>query len=355
MPRHRWDPVAPRPRGLVRPVRAGTPGGPSRGQVADKRYWRATSRGWHVPTYVDGSVPEQRILEQSVRLSVGGAVTGWAACRLHGAAFFDGLARDGETRLPIPLALGDRGRIRGDDRVVLTYHRLPDQERVTLQGIPTVIAERAVVDHLRLVGDPREVVVAIDMLAAAAVRSREQLAAYAAGLPRAERAVMEWAIGLASEHSRSPNESRLRLVVVLDAGLPGPLVNCPVHDRAGRLLGIADLLDEEAGLAVEYDGADHRTARRHTRDVAKEAAFRRVGLEVARVTGADLLDPGLVVDRVREARSRAAFAPPARREWEARPPADDLHRRILDREESRRFHEQLAAEPVPDVRELRGW
>ena len=35
-------------------------------------------------------------------------------------------------------------------------------------------------------------------------------------------------------------------------------MNCPVHDRSGRLLGIADLLDEEAGLVVEFDGADHR-------------------------------------------------------------------------------------------------
>ena len=35
-------------------------------------------------------------------------------------------------------------------------------------------------------------------------------------------------------------------------------VNCPIQDLAGNLLGIADLLDEEAGLAVEFDGADHR-------------------------------------------------------------------------------------------------
>ena len=41
-----------------------------------------------------------------MRLPAVGAVTGWAACRLHGAAFFDGLAPDGVTPLPVPLAVG---------------------------------------------------------------------------------------------------------------------------------------------------------------------------------------------------------------------------------------------------------
>jgi hypothetical protein len=46
-----------------------------------------------VPASVDGTLPEQRILEQSMRLRSGGAVTGWASCRMHGGAFFDGLRR----------------------------------------------------------------------------------------------------------------------------------------------------------------------------------------------------------------------------------------------------------------------
>lgn len=58
-------------------------------------------------------------------------------------------------------------------------------------------------------------------------------------------------MALASEHSRSPNETRTRLIYLLDAGLPTPLVSCPIRDRAGRLLGIADLFDPVAGLAVE--------------------------------------------------------------------------------------------------------
>ena len=55
-----------------------------------------------MPATVDPEVPEQRILEQAMRLVSGGAVTGWAACRMHGAAFFDGLRDGGRTRVPVP-------------------------------------------------------------------------------------------------------------------------------------------------------------------------------------------------------------------------------------------------------------
>ena len=297
-----------------------------------------------MPTYVDDNLPEQRILEQAVRLPDGGAVTGWAAARLHGAAFFDGLDRDGTTRFPVPLALGRRGRIRGDERVVLTYHDLPPAEIVIRHGIRVVIPERAVIDHLRLVDDPRDVVVALDMLAAAAVVSSAQVALHGHPLATGERAALELAVSRTSEHSRSPSETRLRLVAELDAGLPRLLVNCPVHDLSGRLLGIADLLDIEAGLAIEYDGSDHRTSSRHTRDVAKDEAFRRAGLELTRVTGTDLRSIPLVVDRLAGARSRAAFAGPDARRWVARPPADTLHERLVEQRLALQRHEELVAD-----------
>lgn len=319
MPRHRWDPVAPPPRDLVRPVRVGDPGGPTRGTAGDRLAWRRTSRGLYVPAYVDAAVPEQRILEQAARLPTGGAVTGWAGCRLHGAGFFDGLGRDGRTRLPVPLALGRSGRIRGDARVVLSYHPVPPGEIVHRHGIATAAVPRCVVDHARLQRDPREVVVAVDMVLAARVVSPAALAAYAEGLRSGDRRLLAWALGLASEHSRSPSETRLRLVVELDAGLPRLWVNPVVHDRSGRRLGEVDLLDVEAGLVIEYDGADHRSAAQQSYDVGKEAALRRVGLEVVRVTGPDLRCPERVVDRVLTARGRALFEAEATRGWLALP------------------------------------
>ncbi len=53
---------------------------------------------------------------------------------------------------------------------------------------------------------------------------------------------VSWALRHASELSRSPNETRMRLIWVLDARLPAPLVNQDVFDRTGRLIGVADLL-----------------------------------------------------------------------------------------------------------------
>ena len=297
-----------------------------------------------MPTYVDDNLPEQRILEQAVRLPDGGAVTGWAAARLHGAAFFDGLDRDGTTHFPVPLALGRRGRIRPDEHVVLVYHALPPGEVVVRHGIRVVTPERAVVDHQRLIGDPREVVVALDMLAAAAVVSPEQVALHGRALAAGERVALELAVSRASEHSRSPNETRLRLIAEVDAGLPRLLVNCPVHCLSGRLLGIADLLDVEAGLAIEYDGAEHRTATRHTRDVAKDEAFRRAGLELTRITGYDLRDVSLVVDRLTQARSRAAFTAAEQRRWVASPPANTLHERLVEQRLALHRHEELVAD-----------
>jgi hypothetical protein len=128
-----------------------------------------------------------------------------------------------------------------------------------------------------------------------------------------------------------------------------------VHDHGGRILGVADLLDVVAGQVVEFDGAEHRRARRQTADVQKEDRLRRVGLEVIRVTGMELAQRTAVAGRLVGSRERALFLPPSERAWVARPPADDLHQRILEREDAARWHAQMEATPLLDIRELRGF
>ncbi len=129
------------------------------------------------------------------------------------------------------------------------------------------------------------------------------------------------ALDLADERSRSPAESRLRLIWVLDARLPRPFCNRPVYSLDGRLLGVPDLLDVEVGVVWEYDGADHRRRGRHANDVRREDLFRRHGLEYFKVVGPDLRDHGLVVDRMRATRQRAAWAPVADRRWTTQGPS----------------------------------
>jgi hypothetical protein len=306
---------------LSRPVRLDPTGvdGPTRGQARGSK-WRATSHGYYVPSTVDGTVPEQRILEQSVRLPDGGAVTGWAGCRLHGARFFDGLRPDGRTLVPVPLATGGRN-VRGDEAALVLRDPLPPDEVVTRFGIACTVPARALFDAMRTAENLREAIVDMDMMAAAERVSILRMKRYLEGHThfRGSRQVGR-ALDLASEDSRSPNETRTRLIWVLDAGLPTPAVNRPVFSLDGRLLGIADLLDEEAGLVGEFDGADHRAAARHSKDVQREDRFRRHGLEVFRVTGPDLLHPERVVNRMLSARQRALSLPPGRRAWTTRPP-----------------------------------
>lgn len=86
------------------------------------------------------------------------------------------------------------------------------------------------------------------------------------------------------------------------------------------MLGVADLFDEEAGVVGEYDGADHRSGGRHTRDVAREDRFRRAGLEYFKVTGGDAHDHEAMAERMLETRSRARFARPSERAWTLRIP-----------------------------------
>ena len=275
-----------------------------------------------MPSTVDPDVPEQRILEQAMRLTSGGAVTGWAACRMHGAAFFDGLRDGGRTSVPVPLNCGPLHQIRrqpGDD---LIRDILNPDEIVDVRGVPCTTVPRATFDAMRYARDVRRAVVALDMMAAAGLTTVAEMRDYVGrkqawtGVQRARDAV-----ALAEDLSRSPQETRLRLMWQLDAGRGRPLVNRPLFDLRGRLLGYPDLFDPEAGVVGEYDGADHRSAQRHSDDVDRESGFRDHLLEVVRFTGPDMTVPQRVTERIHAAYARARWVAPARRTWTLTPPA----------------------------------
>ena len=105
------------------------------------------------------------------------------------------------------------------------------------------------------------------------------------------------------------------MVWLLDAELPRPVLNREVFDLDGNLIGIPDLLDVEAGLVGEYQGADHKDGQRHREDVEREERFRDHGLEFFEVVGGDLRRRQLVVERMHNARRRAKFLPPESRAW----------------------------------------
>lgn len=312
----RWTPLVGWPEGLFLPavVDASRKAGPTRAQSRG-RSWLRTSAGRFVPADIDRTVVEQRILEQSVQVPPGGAVTGWAALRLRGARYLDGLAADGSTPLPVPLALPRAGNMRPSPERQVLRGRLDAAEVELAHGVRCTTAVRAVFDEVRRLDDLREAVVVLDMALVACLVTRaevEELVTRMAGRPGV--ALLRQALGLASTRSCSPQETRLRLVWVLDAQLPEPLCNWPISDEHGSFLGKPDLLCAELGTYGEYDGKDHRSRQRHRTDVGRAESFLAAGLEGFTVVGGDLQDRGLVVRRMHDAveRARASTRP---RRW----------------------------------------
>lgn len=318
-----WRLRASPPPALVRPVSIDPTGreGPTKGAAAGPR-WRRTSRGLYVEATVDRSCVEQRILEESCRLPPLGAVSGWAALRLHGAGYCDGLAADGRTPEPVPLVLPPCTNLAPGPGATLHRERLSPTEVLEVHGIPTTHPCRATFDAARWSPDLRSAVVVLDMALAAGVVAAGQVQNYLtsrAGWPGLRRVTR--ALALSDARSMSPQESSLRLIWMIDARLPRPRCNWPISDGDGRHLGKPDLLCEDLAVVGEFDGAEHRGRARHRDDLRRDDAFRAVGLEPFRVVGADLGDRDLVLARIASAieRSRVSTVP---RTWrrQANPP-----------------------------------
>ncbi|MGH3348083.1 MAG: hypothetical protein ACRDO4_13975 [Nocardioides sp.] len=317
-----WTPRIDRPHDLVRPSRIDPTGrtGPTRHQARRGR-WRTSSPGWHVPSSVDATRVEQRILEQAMRARRDGAVTAWASLRWQGAAYFEGSAGRTEPLLPVPLLRSSGARQLDDGLAVISRAQLAQHERVCVSGVWCTTVPRATFDEVLRLRSLRPGVAAICMTLAAGLGSLDELSAYAASRPAWEGIPLyRSAVALSNECFRSGPEVYLHLRWRLDAGFPEPLVNPPVFDLSGRLLGYPDLLDVGAGVVGEYNGSAHRGRERHRRDVAREERFRGCGLEYFTVVAGDLADERLVVDRMTATRRRARFARASERLWTLTPP-----------------------------------
>lgn len=317
-----WRPFLSPSDSLVWPVRLDPTGehGPTRGQAAGPR-WRVTARGWYVPADTDSTQVEQRILEQGVRVLTGyGAVTGWAALRWRGAAYFDGRGHGGSPRA-VPLISHTADRSRPNPAVTISSGQLARTEIEVVRGLPCATVQRALFDEMRFDTSVREAAVSASMTAAAGLISVGLFAEYVAQHPAWEGVpLVRKALRLATDEARSPQECRMSHCWTLDAGLPPPLLNRPVFDLEGSLLGYPDLFDPEAGLVGEYDGVHHKEGDQHQQDVAREGRFRDARLEYFVVVGGDLRNRSMVVDRMLSARRRALFLPEGSRRWTLTPP-----------------------------------
>ncbi len=256
--------------------------------------------------------PEQRIVEVSAGLPGDAMLTGWAALRTHGGGFFDG--RDSWRKtIPVPVLVDADRRLRSDVRRRIVRDRLLPAP-TTVAGMACAPPERAVIDAMRLADDGREATVALDMaLAAGLVTIPDVRRVWAQQIRRVGAALVRFGLDHAHPESRSPAETRLRLIWVLDARLPTPLLNREVRTIDGRSVGVPDLLDPASGLVAEYDGALHRDRDRHRRDNLRRERFLEAGLEPVTVVAGESVAE--VVRRLRAAYRRASARPPAARRW----------------------------------------
>ncbi|MFP5020204.1 DUF559 domain-containing protein [Pseudonocardia phyllosphaerae] len=144
------------------------------------------------------------------------------------------------------------------------------------------------------------------------VRDRSRVTASSPGFDPAELLLLRGAhpgargaagipgvVALADPRAGSPQETRLRLLLVL-AGLPSPAVQHWVRPPYGRDVHF-DLAYPEALLAIEYDGGDHDDELDRDRDVRTSA----LGWHTLRFTNAGLpRTPDRTVHLVRSLRER---------------------------------------------------
>ena len=312
--------IRPTRAGLFRPVPVDPRGrvGPTRKSARGPR-WRTSSHGLFVPASVPVT-PEQRILEASAVLPDFGGVTGWAALRWAGGVWFDGLGAGG---LPRPVWLVVSGRdVRAQPGIAISAERLDPVLLTTLDGVCITVPVRSVDFEMRYAESLWVAVEVLDMAAYSDLVSIREAWDYALAHPGWTGIGQERnAIGLADENSWSPQETWTRLVWVLVAELPPLLCNRPVFDRRGVFIGTPDLLDEEAGLAIDYEGVTHLDKAQRGVDVKREALFRGHGLEYMSVVAADRASPSALAARMHATRERSAFSAPSTRGWTVVPPS----------------------------------
>jgi hypothetical protein len=220
----------------------------------------------------------------AARLAVGPDRVAWGltAAWLHGV-----LTPDLRRQPVLDLAAGHglaHPRRRGQRSARL---RLDRRDVVELDGARVTSPERTCFDLARS-GSLVDAVVGVDAFLSAGLTSVDRLWRFCQERrrwPYVDR--LREAVVLGSDRVRSPAETRLRMLLVLN-GLPEPMVNITVHDEAGRRIGTPDLLYLKPLLGIEYDGAYHSDQQVHQVDLVRENGFVTRGLPLLRYSRHDL-------------------------------------------------------------------
>lgn len=267
------------------------------------RLTRASLRWNYRPVFPD--VYQSKLVAPCLRLNTVGAWlwsrrNGVIACRaaaaLHGALWIDATT-------PIEMIWKSGRPPRG---IIVRNERLDSDEIVEIGGLPVTSAARTAFDLARHL--PRDLAVRhLDALAReTGVAAEDGLLVGerypgARGLPRARTA-----LSLMDGGSESPQESRIRLILV-DDGLPAPRTQVRVHD--GYNEAFIDMGYDEPRVGFDYDGQQHQTERdRYVRDIGRAELLDRAGwidIRVVREHGRRF-----VLHRAHDAFARRGWTPP---------------------------------------------
>ncbi|OBJ48347.1 hypothetical protein A9W95_04820 [Mycobacterium sp. 1423905.2] len=271
--------------------------------VASGAVTRHELRRWYRPIFPGVYAPKAQ--ELSLRQRTEGAwlwsrgravIAGVAASALHGARWVD-------ADIAIELISSNTRPPRG---IVAREQVIAEDEATRVAGLPVTTLVRTAYDLGRLL--PRDQAVArMDALMHASPFQVDAVLALAQRYPGARGTRrLPSTLRLVDGGAASPKESWLRLELI-DAGFPVPTTQLPVSENHWGV-ALLDMGWPEYGVAVEYDGDQHRSDRRqYAKDQWRSRKLAELGWIVVRVIAEDR--PADVIERVAKALQTRGWRP----------------------------------------------
>ncbi|MET0827582.1 MAG: hypothetical protein ABWZ89_13790 [Acidimicrobiales bacterium] len=262
------------------------------------------------------------MVEAAALLPAYGGVSGWAALSWLGGTWFGGVDRHGEL-MPVPLAVSSGNRRRPWPGLEVSQEVVVPHHLMRRDGVRLAVPLWAVGYMMRMAPSDEAAVVAFDMAAFNDLVSIVELQQFVDTDLVARRGVerVRRVLSLLDENAWSPMEPILQLTWRQQFPDVRVLMNRPVFDSHGRFVGTPDGIDVVAGVYGMYDGGLHLAGEVRHRDIEKEAAYRRLGLEGATMMAGDLVDRQAFVGRLDDAYARAARKPASERAWTIETPS----------------------------------
>jgi hypothetical protein len=250
----------------------------------------------HWDTYVAREVAITPLLRAKavIRLvPTGSYISHHTAAELWGAA----PPSDVATHVTLPSA---RGRLVRQG--VRSHYRTRSAQTTIRKGVPISTPEETFLDLAAVGVGLLELVVVADGMIKAGHTSQERLSGAAAQWDGRGCRLARRAASFAREGVDSPQETRLRLLLVL-AGLPEPRVNLIIRGGDGSWRRRYDLAYEQFRLIIEYDGRQHaEDAQQWLTDIFRREELDQIRWRLVIVTSEGIYrEPLRTLERVRDA------------------------------------------------------